>query len=215
MATGIRLTGNAAGCPPYEQPPSSYQNPFREDSSGRLWINACFSGFRYFGAARHDTKGVGVPGNDLWPVNTSGNFVNGVGVRAGTYKTRTITNNTNCTMGILLGHNIATTIESKLSNMILLALDERWNGKSHSVAAVSTEYQSGNGSIQRQLLNSGANPHDVGADASGGSSLQLAPGESATVGARLYLRYSIGSPAPGERIFNSYSAVRIYGYVLG
>lgn len=215
MATGIRLTPNGAGCPPTATPPSDYTNPFYEDSSGALWVKSCFPGFMYFGAARHDVSTAGVPGQNGYPVNTSPDIYKGPAVTAGVATTRTITNTTNCTLGFLLTHDVITDITSNHSNMILLRLSERWNNQNHALAAVSTEFKLGYFEMQRQLLHNGASPHDVNRDANGGASLTLAPGESATVGARLILQYAYGSPAPGELIHSSSSAVRIYGYVLG
>lgn len=209
---GFRLTGGGAGCPPTATPPGDYVNPFRFDSAGRLWLTNCFKGLQYFGAARHDLSNTvpGGPGGDL-SLDINGNAVSG-----GTYTTRTITNTTSCTMAILLAHDIIIDALLHRDNYFFMTVSERWNGVNHATATVSNQYDPfGGGGFIRQLLHSGANPHDQGADPAGGSTLQLAPGASATVGARLYFTYAIGSYAPGDIVYGANTAVRIYGYVLG
>lgn len=210
---GFRLTGGGAGCPPTATPPGDYANPFRFDSAGRLWITQCFKGFQYFGAARHDLGSV-VPGGDGAPLDTLGTLT--TPVSAGAYTTRTITNTTSCTLGILLAHDIIVDALLHKDNYFFMTVSERWNGSNHASATVSGQHDPyGGAGFIRQLLHSGANPHDQGADPAGGSTLQLAPGQSATVGARLYFAYAIGAYAPGEIVYSASTAVRIYGYVLG
>lgn len=213
---GFRLTGGSSGCPPTATPPSGYQNPFRFDSAGKLWITGCFQGFQYFGAARHDSA-VGTPGTSGLGLTTASPYYTGTKVTAGTRTTRTITNTTQCTIGILLGHDIIVDLQVSEDRWAVMHLSETWNGVHHSGAAVSSKYISaGGGDYVRQFLHGSANPHDVGADASGGSTLQLAPGASATIGAQFYISYGVGSPTSTyDYIWGSNSAVRIYGYVLG
>jgi hypothetical protein len=137
-------------------------------------------------------------------------------VTAGAYTTRTITNTTPCTLGILLAHDIVLDALLHRDNYFFMTVSERWNGANHAQATVSGQHDPfGGAGFIRQLLHSGANPHDQGADPTGGSTLQLAPGQSATVGARLYFAYAIGTYAPGEIVYSANTAVRIYGYVLG
>lgn len=213
---GFLLTGGGVGCPPTATPPAGYQNPFRFDGAGRLWINQCFSGFKYFGAARHDLLGAVVPGDGSAPVSTAPDIVSGAPMTAGVFTTRTITNTTSCTLGILLAHDVIVDALFHRDNYAFVTVSERWNGANHASATVSGQHDPfGGAGFIRQLLHSGANPHDQGADPTGGSTLQLAPGASATVGARLYIAYPIGAPVPGEIIYGANTAVRIYGYVLG
>lgn len=213
---GFRLTGGGAGCPPTATPPASYQNPFRFDSAGRLWITQCFSGFQYFGAARHDISSPIIPGQENAKISSAPDIVSGDPVSAGTYTSRVITNTTACTIGILLAHDLIVDATFHRNQYAFITVSERWNGANHASATVSNQYDPfGAGGFIRQLMHSGANPHDVGADADGGSTLQLAPGASATVGARMYLSYPVGTTVPGDAINSANTAVRIYGYVLG
>lgn len=209
---GFRLTGGGEGCPPTATPPGDYVNPFRFNSAGRLWLTNCFKGLQYFGAARHDLTGV-VPGGAGAPLDSGGLTTP---VTAGVYTTRTITNTTSCTMAILLAHDIIIDGVFHRNGFALITVSERWNGANHAQATVSNQYDPfGGGGFIRQYMHSGANPHDQGGDPAGGSTLQLAPGASATVGARLYIGYALGSPAVGDYIYGANTAVRIYGYVLG
>lgn len=214
---GFRLTGGGGGCPPTATPPSGYENPFRFDDAGRLWLTDCFQGFQYFGAARHDLTESVAPTTDGAPVSTAPDVVSGSPVTAGSAQTRTITNTTNCTIGILLAHDIIADITAHTDNWLQLAVSERWNGDHHAQASIYTVHDpfGDHGGFLRTALHGSANPHDVGADAAGGSSLQLTPGQSATVGARLYIAYPVGAYVPGDRINSASAAVRIYGYVLG
>ena len=211
---GIRLTGGGVGCPPTENPPDDYKTPFRVDSNGALWITSCFPTFTYFGEARHDVQSPVAIGSDSARVNVAGDIENGVGITAGKYTTRTIVNTTPCTLGILLGHTVSVNMTTRHDNFVAVSLSERWNGENHSVATVSGQYKANSTDMARRLISSSASPHDVNA-VNGGSTLQLAPGASAVVGARLMVRYYIGAPAPGEMFWLMSSAVRIYGYVLG
>lgn len=215
---GFRLTNNGNGCPPIETPPSGYKSPFYEDSSGRLWIKSCFKSFQYFGAARHDLTTGGAPGSQGFPINVEGDVTNGNGITAGKYTNRTITNTTNCTIGILLGHALICDWQISVANWVFLTLSERWNGQNVATASVTSEFRvTGDKAnrIYREYGHSGASPHSSSGAETGETGLILAPGQSATVGAKLMLRYLAGYPAPGEMIFSAASAVRIYGYVIG
>lgn len=211
---GFRLTDGSGGCPPTATPPSGYQNPFRFDSAGKLWITGCFKGFQYFGAARHDIGG-GKPGTTGFAVTSASPYYTGSGWTGGTRKSQTITNTTNCTMGFLLAHDMIIDLTMYEDRYAIVYLTEKWNGVYHSHAAISNKYIAGGTSYCRQYLHNSASPHDVGADASGGSTLQLAPGASATVSAQFYMVYGTGSPAVNDYVNSASSAVRIYGYVLG
>jgi hypothetical protein len=214
---GIRRTDGGPGCPPTEAPTDSYQSPFRVDSNGALWITNCFTNLIYFGEARHDLPGQVAPGSDsckVSPYNYESLTNEANAITAGKYTTRQITNTTPCTIGILLAHNMSCDLQTSKLNWVHLTLSERWNGKNHASATVSSRHHLGDPTFVRTLISSGAAPHDVNAP-NGGSSMQLAPGESATVSCRLFLAYPWGSPLPGEMIQSASSAVRIYGYVLG
>ena len=213
---GIRRTDGGPGCPPTETPRSEYSNPFRVDSNGALWIQTCFKNLIYFGEARHDMPQTAI-GADNCKVSP---YAAGVienesnAITAGNYTTRLITNNTPCTIGILLGHNLTADLQTNNLNWVHLTLSERWNGSNHASATVSSEFRFEASHFMRKLVSSGANPHDVNAP-NGGSTLQIAPGESATVSCRLFVSYGFGTRQPGEMIQAANSAVRIYGYVLG
>jgi len=212
---GIRRTDGGVGCPPTATPPSDYKNPFRVDSAGALWIQDCFRSLVYFGEARHDLTSPVAINSDSCKVSVGTDFVEGRNpITAGTYTTRTVTNTTPCTLGILLAHNMYVDMQTNTFNFVYVTLSERWNGKNHASATVSSEWRFETPHLIRKAVSSGANPHDVNAP-NGGSTMQLKPGESATVACRLFLTYPFGSPQPGEVIQRAYSAVRIYGYVLG
>lgn len=204
---GFRLTGGSSGCPPTATPPSGYQNPFRFDSAGRLWITSCFKNFQYFGEARQDLLSMQATDADNYN-GASTNFLS-----RGTIKTRTITNTTQCTLGILLAHDVIVDLQNREDNWVWVGVSELWNGAVHATASVSSQHDLSGTDFVRSLLHGGAAPHDVGSP-DGGSSLQLAPGASATVGCRLKVDYNWGSPVFGDQLIAN-SAVRIYGYVLG
>lgn len=213
---GIRRTDGGLGCPPTETPPSGYQNPFRVDSNGALWIQNCFKNLIYFGEARHDMSQTAIGADNCKPSPYAGGVLENEAnaITAGSFTTRQITNTTPCTIGILLGHNLTADLQTNTLNWVHLTLSERWNGANHASATVSSEWRFETPHYIRKMVSSGANPHDVNAP-NGGSTLQIAPGESATVSARLFVAYAYGTQQPGEMIQRAYSAVRIYGYVLG
>ena len=204
---GFRLTGGGSGCPPTATPPSGYQNPFRFDSAGRLWITSCFKNFQYFGEARQDLLSMLTISDDNYN-GPQTNYLN-----SGRILTRTITNTTQCTMGILLAHDLVVDLQNREDNWIWVTVNELWNGAIHASASISSQNDLSGTDFVRALLHSGAAPHDAGAP-NGGSSLQLAPGASATVGCRLKVDYNWGSYVFGDQMIAN-SAVRIYGYVLG
>lgn len=226
---GIRLSDGSSGCPPTETPPSDYDNPFRFDSAGRLWITSCFRGFQYLGAARHDLPTYGILGSE-WVLPGAGLLV-GPGIVGGTYATLAITNGTECTMGFMFSMDMTLDLEARADNLAIFSLSTRWNGAHHSLAQTSNVHISGSTALVRQYINGGANPHDLGFELSGGGGvgtttvntgdnpggtalLQLAPGASATVGAKLFLHYGIGAPTMTETVFLAASAVRCYGYMI-
>lgn len=213
---GFLLTGGGGGCPPTATPPSGYKNPFRFDSSGKLWITSCFQGFQYFGAARHDITSAAQPGNSGINLSTTNPIYNGTAITAGKATTRVITNTTQCTMGILLGYDAICDIQIHEDSWVQLALVEYWNGARYNHGVVTNKHlATGGGEFARATLHTSANPHDTGADAAGGSTLQLAPGASATIAAKFFMSYMVGSTQPGDVLYSASSAVRIYGYVLG
>lgn len=211
---GFRLTNGTSGCPPTENPPADYKIPFRFDDAGRLWITSCFKGFRYFGAARHDIGTTYQLGINPCPVSGTDDIISGDGVTAGTYTTLTITNDTNCDLGVLLANDIFVDWRTSTANMVRWVLSERWNGANHAISAVASPTLSPGTAALRQALSGSANPHDVGLEASGVPTLTLAPGVSAQVGARLFLQYQVGAPNGDEFVYSAYSAVRAYGYVI-
>lgn len=211
---GIRLTDGTGGCPPTQAPPADYENPFRFDSAGRLWITSCFKGFRYFGAARQDLFVSGTLGDATWVPAGAGLLV-GAGIPGGEKTPLLITNSTECTMGVLLGLDLTADIEVRADNQAIWTLSSRWNGAHHSLCSLSNAKIAGSTALVRQALATSANPHDLGFEAGGTvAALQLAPGASATIGAQLFLHYAVGSPTGTETIHSSASAVRVYGYVL-
>lgn len=224
----IRLSDGSGGCPPTQTPPASYDNPFRYDSAGRLWITSCFRGFQYLGAARHDLPTYGVLGTDVTP---SPGLLVGAGVSQGTYQTLQITNGTECLMGFLFAIDMTLDLEARADNLCVWSLSSRWNGAHHSLCQASNVRISGSTALVRQYLNAHANPHDSGfelggtggvgtvtidtGDNPGGTALlQLAPGASATVGAKLFFHYAIGAATGTETVFQAASAVRCYGYMI-
>lgn len=211
---GFRLTGGGGGCPPTETPPSDYDNHFRFDSAGRLWLKECFDGFRFLGSARHDITSNSVFGSSTVPVTSTG--VSGPPITAGTYTNVLVTNSTPCTMGILVGYDLSTDMYVSQDHMALVSLAGRWNGAVISQIDVSSIYIDSTdttGGI-RVLQAAAANPHDPSIEAGGAASLTLAPGASATVSCRLYVSYYVGA-ADGIDQFNAAnSVVRVYGYIL-
>jgi hypothetical protein len=210
---GFRLTDGSEGCPPTEAPPSSYQIPFRFDSAGRLWITSCFKGFRYFGAARHDLPIAGELGGAFVP-NSGTPGASGAPVVGGTYENITVTNDTECDLGILLGLDVSADLETRADNLVIWTLASRWNGETHSICSTSTTKITGSTSLVRQLIGASANPHDLGFEDGAGAVLTLAPGASAVIGAKLYCYYGAGAPTGTETVYSSTSAVRVYGYIL-
>ena len=209
---GFRLTDGSSGCPPTETPPASYEIPFRFDSAGRLWITSCFKGFRYFGAARHDLPIPGIIGGTFVLNGPPG--ASGPGISGGLYENITVTNDTECGMGILIGLDVGADIEVRADNLVYWTLASRWNGETHSIASASSTKIAGSTALVRQVINASANPHDIGFEDGPGAALTLAPGESATVGAKLFCYYGVGAPTGTETVYSSNSAVRVYGYIL-
>ena len=204
---GFRLNDGSSGCPTTATPPAGYTSPFRFDSAGRLWITSCFKNFQYFGEARQDLlapAAISSVAYDGDPTNyiTQGRII-----------TRTVTNTTQCTIGILLAHDMLVDLQTREDNFVYVTLNEIWNGAVHSVATCSSQFKSGSTDYVRTYLHNGAVPHDVNA-VTGGSTLQIAPGASATVGCRFHVDYAIGSNQASDYLYGLNGAVRIYGYTL-
>lgn len=208
---GFLLTGGGAGCPPTQAPPAGYENPFRFNDAGFLWLNGCFPGLRYFGAARHDIAASGVLGSGSYPVDSG---VLSAPVTAGTYTNLTVTNDTDCTLGILLGYDMFVDIQARADNLVRWVVAASWNGVVHSQNALSSTRLNGSTALIRTQATSGANPHDLGLESGGVATMTLAPGASGLVGCQLFLQYKLGASTGTESVFESYSAVRAYGYVL-
>lgn len=212
---GFRHTDGSEGCPPTETPPSTYVSPFRLDSAGRLWITQCFKGFRYFGAARHDvTSAVIIGSATMMPSNSHDDIINNVGFTAGSYRNLDITNNTECTIGLLVGLDSLADMTTYESNLVSWIVSSRWNGVYHSESGASNPQIVGSVDYIRQHTNVSANPHDLGVEGGGPAFMSLAPGASGTVSSRMFVTYEGGAPTGLESITSANSAVRVYGYII-
>lgn len=211
---GFRLQDGSCGCPPTETPAADFRNAFRFDDAGCLYIDGCFPSFKFLGAARHDITTptiLGVAGST--PVNTADDIVSGDGVTAGTYTSLNITNTSNCDMGYLLGYDLNADLDVSGNSLVKWILSGRWNGANVDVIFCSSVRITGAGPV-RCLSGNAAAPHDPAIEAGGAASLTLAPGASATIGARLFLQYAEGAPDGVDQVVSSGSSVRVYGYVL-
>lgn len=213
---GFRLTDGSDGCPPTAVPPADYENPFRLDSAGRLWITSCFQGMQYFGAARHGMSIATIGGASVPVFGGLSEVVDGTAmhVTAGTYTDLVINNATQCTMGIMLGHDGGADMEAHGGRSVSFAISSRWNGNLHSISEYSNPKITGSTANIRMIGGTSANPHDTNVEAGGGPGLVIGPGASATVGVRVYVGYLGGSPTGTEYIHTAASAVRVYGYVI-
>lgn len=211
---GFRLTDGSSGCPPTQTPPADYTIPFRYDDAGRLWIIDPLQ-FRYFGAARHDISSTsGFIGDSGLLVTNDAGIVAGDSVTQGTYTPIIVTNDTQKNMGILVAHDIVVDMSTRSDNMVQPLLSARWNGAHHSLAACCSSSTDEATHTIRSQYNGSSNPHDLGLESTGIPLLTLAPGASGTVGAKLFIRYVVGSPTGSEVIWSAASAVRAYGYTL-
>lgn len=226
--SGFRLTDGTSGCPPTETPPATYENPFRFDTAGRLWITSCFKGFRYLGAARHDLPIFGVLGSEWVPADPG--LLAGSGIPGGTYQTLNITNSTECPLGLMLSLDMTLDLEARADNLCIWSLSSRYNGAHHSLCQASNARVSDSTALVRQIITASANPHDLGFEtgATGGvgtidvdagtdgaaALLTLQPGASAQVGAKLFMHYAVGAATATETVYSAYSAIRVYGYIL-
>lgn len=212
---GFRLTDGTSGCPPTETPPAGYKNPFRFDDAGRLWISACFKGFRYLGSARHDIGVTTLIDSPTVP-QAVGSFplYNVNGITAGVYNNVTIVNDTKCTMGVLLGCDMIVDSKTYQQNLVSWIVSHRWNGASHSRSVASTPLLLGGTGYFRTSTIGGTGPHDANAEPGGGSSMTIAAGASATFGARFFVEYIQGAPTGSEYLYSASTAVRAYGFIL-
>lgn len=213
---GFRLTDGSDGCPPTATPPADYTIPFRFDSAGRLWITSCFAGLKYFGSARHGLSSATVIGSGSAPVISGLSAVSdgsGLPVTAGTYTNLEITNSTECSMGILLGHDSSADMETDGDALVSWVIAARWEGAYHSLSSYSNPKISGSTVNVRMIGSVSANPHDAAVESTGSPGLVLVPGASAVVSVRTYIEY-VGTPTGTEYIHTAASAVRVYGYVL-
>lgn len=212
----FRLTNGTGGCPPTDNPAAGYEIPFRFDDNGNLWIEACFDNFKFFGAARHDINTEVLMGIASTPLSADADIIAGSGITAGTYTSLNVTNSTDCTIGILLGYDLNADLDVFGTRMAKMILSGRWNG-AHVDSIACTSTRTGTANYVRALTGNAANPHDPAIEAGGAAGMTIAPGATATVGARLFLQFNEGSP-PGttgtDRIVQSGSAVRVFGYVL-
>lgn len=212
----FRLTNGTGGCPPTQTPAAGYEIPFHFDDNGNLWIDGCFDNFKFFGVARHDINTEVLMGIASTPLSADADILAGSGITAGTYTSLNITNTTNCTLGILLAYDLNADLDVAGTRLAKIILSGRWNG-SHVDSISCSSVRTGSANYVRCLSGNAAGMHDPGIEAGGAASLTLAPGATGTVGARLFLQFMEGSP-PGtagtDRIVQSYSAVRVYGYVL-
>jgi len=214
---GFRLTDGSDGCPPTEAPPASYENPFRFDSAGRLWVTQCFRGFRYFGAARHDIRDDVIIGSATCMPSSAADIVSGTGVAAGTYRNVTVTNDTECTLGILLSLDTIVDMSTYGGNFVGWAISARWNGVNKGSTSQSNPQIIGSTALIRQNSGVSANPFDPGVEAGSAPTITLAPGASGVVSSKMFLRYwggTPGTPTGTEIVHNASSAVRVYGYII-
>lgn len=166
---GFRLTGGGGGCPPTETPPNTYQNPFRFDDAGRLWLKDCSVGLHYLGEARHDIASNTLFGEASTPVTSD--VVNGAPITAGTYTNAVVTNNTNCTLSVLIGLELSTDLYVRQDQFALVTLSARLNGANVSRVATSSIYLDTGSDGIRNIGTAAAGPHPV---------TTLAPGQQAT-----------------------------------
>lgn len=212
--SGFRLTDGSSGCPPTETPPADYTIPFRFDDAGRLWLKDPLQ-FRYFGAARHDIASqVGFIGGAGLLVTSDPGIIAGDSVTQGTPANLLVTNDTTNNMGVLVSHDLTVDMATKSENMVQIVASARWNGAHHSLATASSINDDTTSHFVRSLYNASSNPHDLGFEGSGTALLTLAPGESATVGCKIFIEYAVGAPTGTEVIYRLASAVRAYGYTL-
>lgn len=213
----FRETDGTGGCPPTETPPAGYEIPFRFDDLGNLWINGCFDNFKFFGYARHDIASEVVLGTATAPVSVEADIVAGSGITAGTYTPLNITNNSACTIGILLAYDLTVDADVVGNSMAKFILSGRWNGAHVDSVACSSIRIIGETNYVRAIVGNAAAMHDPAIEAGGSAGMTLAPGAVGTVSARLFLEYAEGTP-PGtvgtDRIVSAGSAVRAYGYCL-
>lgn len=212
---GIRRTDGAAGCPPTETPESDYQNPFRLDSAGALWLRECFEEFRFFGAALHDIPtGIRWIGSDAVPVDAPGTIRTARGITTGTYRNVTVTNTTQEQMQILLGLDCSADIITNLSKLVTVSVISRWNGNYQSSSGMSPPNISFTNRTVRQVVNISANAHDPGFEDTGSPTIVLNPGESGTVSAKMSITYWDGQPDGRDVLVSANAAVRVYGHSL-
>lgn len=213
--SGFRETNGSAGCPPTQDPPADYEIPFRFDDAGLLWITDCFKNVRFFGAARHDIDTqVGFIGSGGLLVSSNPDIVSGAGVTQGTYTNLTVTNDTQCDIGLLLGHDVFVDMSTKSVNLVRWVLSARVNGAHYSLSAASSVNTDDTEHFVRSQFTSSANPHNNGIEAGGANDLILTPGASMVIGAKMFVAYVVGAPTGTEVVYSAASAVRVYGYVL-
>jgi hypothetical protein len=217
--TGFRLTPDVAGCPPTLTPPTDYENPFRVDAAGALWIRKCFKGLRYFGAARHDINEWTTLGGKTAKAGSGGQWTSASGgISAGTYRNITITNQTECPMAFLLGHDTVVELSTRGDNQVIWVIESKWNGEHHDWERCSNNRwyaeTAMSEKLTREIFNTSSCPHDKGFEETGQLSLTLSPGESATVSAKMHAFYLEGAPSGSETILFAASAVRVWGYIV-
>lgn len=214
--SGFHLTDGTCGCPPTATPPVGYQNHARLDDAGCLWFDSCYKSFRFVGAARHDIGTPVIIGNDpgTAPTSTDDDIVSGAGVTFGTFNTLTVTNTTECTLGLLFGMDLSTDTSINQAHLLKVVMSSRWNGAPHSTISTSNVNVAGSTAIARQILQGAANPHDTSIETGGPPSLVLAPGASGTVGCKIFLEYVVGGYDGIDRINQSGASVRVYSYVV-
>lgn len=214
--TGFRLDDGSGGCPPTASAPGDYEIPFRFDGAGSLWITSCFKGFRYFGAARYGLLEPVLIGSGSAPtMGALTEIIDGSAlyVTAGTYTNLNISNQTECDIGIVLGHDTTADMETYGPNLVSWVVGARWGGAHHSLSSYSNPQIQGSTVNLRMVGSASANPHDGTLESTGAAGLLLPSGASGTVGLMNYISYG-GTPTGSEVIHSAASAVRVYGYVL-
>jgi len=210
----FRLTNGTGGCPPTANPVGSYSIPFRFDSGGNLWITGCFQGFKYFGEARHDIASPVILGSGSAPVSTATPLEAGPSLTAGAFRNVTVTNTTNCDMGVLIGMDM---FVNPLTRSVIRArfqISTYVDGNFYTSVSGYTFYNGSLPGYSSAVMTVHAGMHDTGINAGGAPNFVLGSGASSTISCRFHVGYDIGTPDGVDAIQSAGSAIRVYGYVI-
>lgn len=200
------LNGGGSGCPPTEAPPAGYDNPFRFNASGDLWLRNSFDSFRFHGAARHDVTSVIALGSADAPTN--GN------IAAGSFSNVPVTNNLSSDVVVMVAYDLYVDISVRGSSLVSVGLTGYYNGA--ALPRVSTSsVRTGMSTYYARVANGYAsNPFNPGIESGGSATMVLAPGASATISAQLDTTFVEGAPTGFDVIYLAACAVRVYSYVV-